>query len=198
MGVSVSKADQSQATRRVLLRVSRDLFARHGYEGTSIQQVTRRARITRGALYHHFASKRDLFRAVFEQVDADLAQHLAQAGLAEERPERRLETGAEAFFDACLDPAVQRIILLDGPSVLGWEEWHDIDVKHGLGLLRAVVSLAMEEGHLERQPVEPVAQLLLGALNEAGITIARSSDVARTRREIGTAFSRLVAGLRAP
>jgi AcrR family transcriptional regulator len=196
MEVRTKKAEQSDATRRALLKVARRLFTSRGYAAASIEEIVRRARVTRGALYHHYDGKQDLFRAVCEEVEMELAERLTAAAQEESRPEKHLERGCEAFLDACLEPAVQRILLLDGPSVLGWEAWHEMDAKYGLGLVTWALSAAMEAGYIERQPLDPLALVILGALNEAGLAIARADDVERTRAEMGDAVARLIEGLK--
>jgi AcrR family transcriptional regulator len=191
-----TKAEQSEATRRKLVRVARSLFASRGYAGTSIEDITRRAAVTRGALYHHFSDKRELFLAVFEEVQRELGEKITAAAMAERRPERHLEVGLHAFLDACLERDMQRVVLLDAPAVLGWEAWHEADAAHGLGMIATALSAAMDAGYIERQEVEPLAHLMLGALNEAGLAIARAKDVAAARRRYGETLERWVEGLR--
>lgn len=190
------KAEQSEATQRALIKVARKLFAKHGYAATPIEDIVRSAEVTRGALYHHFRGKQDLFRAVFEQMEAEMAQQVAAVASKEQRPELHLELGAQAMLDACLDPAVQRIVLLDAPSVLGWQTWHEIEEKHGLGLLQHAVETAMDAGYIERQPAAPLAQVILGALIEAALAIVRADDREAARKEIGDSVARLIAGLK--
>jgi hypothetical protein len=119
-------------------------------------------------------------------------------GLVEAEPDalRRMEIGRDAFLDACLDPARQRILLVDAPAVIGWEELRKIDAGRGFGLIASVLSDAMEAGQLERQPVEPLTHLILGAIHEASLAIGRSHDPKRSRRQIGAALARLFEGLR--
>ena len=195
MTLATSKAEQSEATRRELIKVARRLFAKRGYAATPIEEIVRGARVTRGALYHHFEDKRDLFQAVFEEMEDELGQQVARAAAEEGRPERHLEVGAQAMLDACLDPAVQRIVLLDAPSVLGWKTWHEIEEQHSLGLLQMAIQIAMDAGRIERQPPGPLAQVLLGALIEAALGIARADDVEAARREMGASVARLIEGL---
>jgi AcrR family transcriptional regulator len=190
------KAEHAEATRAALVSSARALFAQRGYAAVSIEEIVRRARVTRGALYHHFEDKSDLFRAVFENVQQDLAQHLLEAAGSQPDTARHLEIGCHAFLDACAEPDVQRIVLLDGPAVLGWEAWHESDVNFGLELLQRSIEAAIEGGVVARQPVEPLSHVLLGALNGAGLEIARSSDPVRARREMRKALDRLLAGLR--
>jgi AcrR family transcriptional regulator len=196
--VARTKAEQGEATRAKLVAVARRLFAADGYGGTSIGDITREADVTRGALYHHFPDKQALFEAVFEQVERQTLERVAAAAAAERRPERRLKAGLNAFLDACLDPEYQRVCLLDAPSVLGWERWHEIDAGYGLGMTRAALETAMDEGFVRRQDPEPLAHLILGALNEAGLAIARAGDVAAARRGFGRALEQWVDGLRPP
>jgi AcrR family transcriptional regulator len=193
---ATKKQEQYDATRRKLLRVARRLFATRGYGGTSIEDITQGAHVTRGALYHHFRSKEEIFRAVFEQLEQELVQKSATATLAERRPARRLEAGANAFLDACLDRDVQQIVLLDAPSVLGWESWQEIDARYALAGLTAALQVAIDDGYLAKQPAEPLAHILLGALNQAALVIARSDDVRATRAQLGRTIKRLLDGLK--
>jgi AcrR family transcriptional regulator len=190
------KAEQSEATRKKLLQVSRKLFATRGYADTSIADIVEKAKVTRGALYHHFDSKQDVFRGVYEDLQRELAERLYEAAMKQPNPEKRLEVGCDVYLDACLDRGLQRIVLIDSPSVLGWDFWHDIDEKYSLGQIQNALRMAMKEGYFDRQPVEPLAQVLFGALNEAGLYIARAEDMATARKGVGKTISRLIAGLR--
>ena len=191
-----TKAEQGEATRAKLVAVARRLFAEGGYGGTSILDITKAAEVTRGALYHHFADKQALFEAVFEAVERETLQSIAEVVAAEQRPERRLKVGLNAFLDACLDSEYQRVALLDAPSVLGWERWQEIDAGYGLGMTRAAIENAVEEGFIRRVDPEPLAHLILGALNQAGLAIARSDDVGAARRGFGRALEQWVDALR--
>ena len=194
MGEPTKKQLQSDSTRRKLIAVARRLFATRGYTGTSISDITARAKVTRGALYHHFSDKEELFRAVFEQVEEELVARSTAAATGS-RPAKRLEAAVGAFLDACLDRDVQQVVLLDGPSVLGWETASRIDEETSLGSLEALLELAMNEGQIKRQPVEPLAMVLLGALNQAALAIARSDDLPAARREMGKTIGSLLRGL---
>jgi AcrR family transcriptional regulator len=194
MAGPTKKQLQSDSTRRKLVSVARRLFAKKGYASTSIGEITTRAKVTRGALYHHFSDKEELFRAVFEQVEEELVARAAAAA-SQSHPEERLQAAVGAFLDACLDRDVQQIVLLDGFSVLGWETASQIDEAYALGSLQALLGLAMSEGQIAEQPVEPLAQVLLGALNQAALAIARAEDVSVARAEMGKTIGRLLAGL---
>jgi AcrR family transcriptional regulator len=192
------KAEQSQGTRTALLGAARTLFAQRGYADVGTEEIVRAAGVTRGALYHHFADKRALFEAVYEEVERELVQRIAASAVgAASDPLSALHAGAEAFLDACEDPAVQRISLLDAPSVLGWERWREIGVEHGLGLIEATVQAGIDSGLIERQPARPLAHLLLGALDEGAQLVARAHDGGETRTQVGASMSRLLDALAA-
>jgi AcrR family transcriptional regulator len=190
------RVQYAEATRGALLDSARQLFAAEGYVDVSIDEICRHAGVTKGALYHHFRDKRDLFRAVFEQVEGEWADELAALVADERDPIERIQITGDAFLDACLDPARQRILLLDGPALVAWEEMRRIDAGRGFGLIATLLGDAMDAGQLERQPVGPLAHLMLGAMYEASLAIARDKEPARARKRIGTALARLVEGLR--
>lgn len=196
MSASTSKAERGEATRAALVRAARELFTAHGYGGVGTEEIVRRARVTRGALYHHFADKRDLFRAVHEQIEQEVVDAIAaqMGGVAD--PIEVLRVGTRAFLDVCTDPAITRVTLIDAPSVLGWEEWREIDMRYGLGLVSAGLQAAIDAGAIPAQPVGPLAHLLLGAMGEAGMVIVNSSDPSATRAEIEPALLGLLEGLR--
>lgn len=183
-------AERSEATRALLLAAAREVFAESGFAAATIDEIVRRAGVTRGALYHHFDSKEDLFRAVYEAMEQELAQRSTEAALTGRTPLSRLRRGIDTFLDACLEPAVQRIVLLDALSVLGWETWHEIGVRHNFGLL--VVGL---QDVVPRRELEPLAHLVQGALMRAGMVIARADDPQATRKAMGAEVRALLAGL---
>lgn len=193
----MSRVEQAAATRTALIGAARELFAEHGYAGVGTEEVVRRARVTRGALYHHFADKRALFRAVHEQREEELMASIGDHinGIAD--PWELMVAGVRAFLDACTDPALIRIALLDAPAVLGWEEWREIDARYGLGLVVGALDGAMDAGVLRRQPVRPLAHLLLGAMTEAAMLIANADDHVAARREVEAPLLSLLEGLRA-
>ena len=196
MRVKTRQAEKSQATREALVDVARDLFAERGYAATGTEDLVQRAKVTRGALYHHFRDKQDLFRAVVERVSQSLVERIAAVASVESEPWQQLRMGCEAFLDACIEPTVQRILLLDAPSVLGWGTWREIDAAYGFGLLRRGLEAAMEAGIVERQAVDVLAHLLLGALDEAAMMIAHAKNARRARAEVGAGLVRVLEGLR--
>jgi AcrR family transcriptional regulator len=191
-----SKAQQSEATRRKLVRVGRDLFARRGFSEVPTEEIVRRAGVTRGALYHHFRDKRDLFAAVVEQVEQEVMERVASAALAETDPWEQQRVAIRAYLDVCLERDVQRIVLVDAPSVLGLAAWREIEATYGLALVQAGLQSVIDAGYIEQQPVEPLAHLFLGALTEGGLLIARADDRAAARREVGDGLDRILRGLR--
>lgn len=170
----VANAEQSRRTREALLRAARDLFADPGYGATGTEQIVARAGLTRGALYHHFRDKRELFEAVVETVERDLAAELAAGVAGPGEPAALLRAAARRFLEICQRPEVRRITLLDAPSVLGWAKWREIDGRHGLGLLRGLLRLAAERGLIDVEAVEPLSHLFLGAVVEAALAIAHA------------------------
>jgi len=194
---STRKADQSQATREALIAAAHGLFAEQGFAGVATEEIVRAAGVTRGALYHHFDGKRELFAAVYEDVERQLVERIAASAMASAGdPMEALQAGAQAFLEACEDPAVQRIALLDAPSVLGWERWREIGLRFGFGLVQATLQAAMEAGQIEAQPVGPLAHLLLGAIDEGAMLVARASDDGETRAQVGASVARFLEALR--
>ncbi|HXR29059.1 MAG TPA: TetR/AcrR family transcriptional regulator [Solirubrobacteraceae bacterium] len=198
-GPRTPKAEQSEATRAALLETARRLFAERGYAAVGTEEIVRATGVTRGALYHHFAGKEALFQAVYEEVEQQLVQQIATTVLssAGEDPLAALRVGAEAFLDACEDPAVQRIALVDAPSVLGWERWREIGLRYALGLVQGTIQAAIDAGRIEPQPIDPLAHLLLGAIDEGAMLIARADDGAATRAQVGQALGRFLDALAA-
>jgi AcrR family transcriptional regulator len=180
-----------------LLRVARELFTEPGYAATPIEDVAERAGVTKGALYHHFRNKRELFQAVFEDLEQELIEKVitAAAGGGSDVWEG-LRLGVQAFLETSLDPAVGRIVLIDGPSVLGWEAWKEIDERYGYGITRASLQGAMEAGLIEQRPVDPLARLFLAALSEAAIQIARAPDRDRAMKEMSDAVWSILDSMR--
>jgi AcrR family transcriptional regulator len=191
-----TQASRREATRAALVAAARELFAARGYAGVGTEEIVQRAGVTRGALYHHFSGKHDLFRAVYERVEQELTERIVtEVPLAGGDPVTVLRGGTSVFLDACLEPEVQQICLLDAPAVLGYDEWREIGARHGLGLITAAVQGAIDVGAIPAQPVRPLAHVLLGALDEAALLIARADDVATARREVGQTLDYLLTAL---
>jgi AcrR family transcriptional regulator len=187
-----TQAERSEATRGALLQAARELFTEQGFAATSRDEIAEAAGVTRGALYHHFSSKEGLFRAVVEQLEEEMTNHVAEVAMATPDPAAQLRLGSLAFLDACLDPAVRRIVLLEAPAVLGWDQWREIDERYGLALLTHAVQAAIDAGQLAPAAVGPLAHMLLGALNEAALMVATAKQPRRARKEVGQALEGLL------
>jgi AcrR family transcriptional regulator len=192
-----TQAERSQSTRQALVAAARPLFADRGYAGVGTEEIVRVAGVTRGALYHHFAGKRELFEAVYEQIEVELAQRIAAGALEANAasPLEAMRAGAEIFLRVSTEPEAQQIVLLDGPSVLGWDRWREIAAEHGLGLIEATLQAAIEAGSIDPQPVRPLAHVLMGALDEAAMLVARAEDPDEMRAEVGQTLGVLLDGL---
>jgi len=192
-----TQAERTEATRGRLISAARCLFAERGFAATSTEEILGEAGVSRGALYHHFPSKTDLFRATFEAVEDDLTAQVlaAAAGSGETDPMRILELGFAAFLDQCVNPEVQRIVMLDGPNVLGWDTWHELDERYAFGTLKTVLTVAAQLGRIEEAAVDPLANLLLGAIMQAGMVVARADDPEAAKRAMAESFARLVSSL---
>jgi AcrR family transcriptional regulator len=193
------QADRSSATRARLVEAARELFTERPYADVGTEEIVRRAQVTRGALYHHFDDKRDLFRAVHEQMEEEVVERIQGelGSFGGDDPIEALQAGVRSYLDACADPSFARITLVDAPAVLGWEEWRRIDEEHALRLVLTGLEGAMAAGALRRQPARPLAQLMLGTMGEAGLVIANAADPKATRREIEAALLAWLEALRA-
>jgi AcrR family transcriptional regulator len=194
-GLGAAAPARGAATRAALLRVGRELFADRGYAGVGTEEIVARAGVTRGALYHHFADKRDLFRAVHEELEEKLVADIADQIGGIDDPWKLIVTGVRAFLDACTDPALMQISLIDAPAVLGWAQWREIDARYGLGLVSFGLQNAIDRGVLAPQPVRPLAHLLMGAMAEAAMVIANADDPAAARKEVEPPLIALLEGL---
>jgi len=192
-----SREAEARATREALVDAALDLFTERGYAAVGTEEIVARANVTRGALYHHFEDKRDLFRAVHERVESELIERIASSMKATEDPWEVLVTGTLAFLDACKEPAVKQVALTDAPSVLGWKEWREVDNRYGLGLTRAALQNAVDAGVLRPIDVDSMAHLFVAALSEAAFLIANSKHPRKTRGQVEQTILDLAGGLRA-
>jgi AcrR family transcriptional regulator len=188
-----TQSERTEATRGALIAAGRKLFGSRGYAGVGTEEVVAEAGVTRGALYHHFRDKRDLFRAVFIAQEIALLTDVGGAIAPIDGAYAQLGAALEATLDACTDPVIARISFLDGPAVLGVEEWRAIIEEYTLGVVRHMLAQAMESGELRAAPPDALAHLMLGALNEAGMVIAAGGD----RDDTGAALRALLEGMRA-
>jgi AcrR family transcriptional regulator len=190
-----TQADRSAATRAALVVAATRLFAEQGYAGTGREEIVRAAGVTRGALYHHYADKADLFRAVFEAVEEQVMGRIAEAASGTDDPVEQLRLGCRAYLDEALDPGVRRICIIDAPAVLDEATRRGIATRYALGMVREVVQSAVDTGRLRPQPVEALSQLLLAAVMAGAQFVATADDPRGARREAGEAIEALLDGL---
>ena len=190
------QAERRAATTEAILRAGRRLFGERGFAAATMDDIAEAAEIAKGAVYHHFKTKEAVFEAVFEQVSGDLVQDIDRAVRSEKDVLAAIVAGTQHYFAACAKGPTGRIILRDGPAVLGWERWREIDARHFGGKFPRALTVAMDAGLIARQPVEPLARLLLGAMTEAAVACAGRSDVAKAGGEYSRAFRSLIEALR--
>jgi AcrR family transcriptional regulator len=190
-----TNAERSEATRAELIAAGRTLFARDGYSNVSTEQIVTKAKVTRGALYHHFGDKRGLFRDVAEAVEADITVRIGESVVGLTDLWDIVLKSADTFLDICLEPEFQRIAILDAMSVLGQREFMDIADRYGGALLEALITAMIDAGEVKPLPVKPAARMLTGALIYGGLVIAESEDQKATRAEVGNVVEALLKGL---
>ncbi len=194
-----TKASQREATTAELIAAARTLFAQRGYASVGTEEIVQRAGVTRGELYHHFrGGKEALFRAVLIEISAETTRRVTRVALAQPDPWDALVIGIDEFLDAATNPEVQQIMLIDGPAVLSWDVWRAIDADYGLGIVEAALKRAMDAGRLAPHPTNAVAHVLIGALQEAAMVVARADDPEAARAEMGQSIQRLLEGLKGP
>lgn len=190
------QAERRAATTEAILTAARRLFGTRGFAATTMDEIAENAGIAKGAVYHHFKTKEAVFEAVFDLISRDLVVEIDGAARAEKDVLAAMVAGTQHYFAAAAKGPTGQIILRDGPAVLGWERWREIDARHFGGKLPRALSVAMEAGLIAKQPVEPLARLLLGAVTEAAVACAGRADIARAGAEYARAFKSLVEALR--
>jgi AcrR family transcriptional regulator len=188
---------RADETRQALLRAARELFTEQGYAQTGTEQLVQQAGVTRGALYHHFDSKQALFEAVFIELEEEFIEIGARVMSPAASAWDNLVAGCHAYLDTCLRPEVGRIVLLDGPAVLGPERWRELEDQFALAAVLAGLQQAMDDGTVATRPALPLARMVLAAINEAGLFIAQAAHPRTARREAGESLDALLDGLRA-
>src|ERR1700735_2258493 len=171
-----TQPERRQATRAAIVKAAKRLFGERGFAGTTMDNVATSAHVAKGAVYHHFETKEALFEAVFDEVSEDLVAEVDRAARSENDALAAMAAGTQAYFTACAGDATGQIILRDGPAVLGWERWREIDAQHFGGGFARALSHAMDDGLIARQSVEPLARLLLGAVTEAAVACSAGGD----------------------
>jgi AcrR family transcriptional regulator len=192
------RVERAAITRAALVKAARQLFAERGYHATGTHDVVALAGVTRGALYHHFDDKEALFEAIFREAECELQQAAAAPIMEMEvDPWRQLQEGLQSFLSVVArNPGLQRILLIDGPAVLGWSKWRELETEFTLGLLILGLQGLMDSQVIKTQAVAPLAHLVQAALNEAALLIAHADDPEATRAQVGAALRTLINGLR--
>jgi AcrR family transcriptional regulator len=190
-----SQQERSRATRAALVTTARRLFAEHGYAQVPADQIVTAAGVTRGALYHHFADKQQLFCAVFEELEAEVTAEIAAAITAAPDRSAGMVAGLGRFLDVCQRPEVAQIALTDAPAVLGWRTWRAIEARHGLGVITEGLQAAARDGLLVPAPVPVLAQLVLSAVIEAALLITHAADPKAARADAEQALLALLSGM---
>jgi len=183
---------RGEATRSQLLAIATRMFAERGYEDTSVEAVLREAGVSRGSLYHHFASKEALFEAVAEEVETDVGARTLAAAAGTDGPVAALRAGSLAWIRLAGDPVVQRILLIDAPSVLGWERWRAMEEQHALGGIKAILHLVAGQGKLRPELADTLAHVLLASVNEVALLVARAQDKETAMKEGADAIDELL------
>jgi AcrR family transcriptional regulator len=191
-----TQSERREKTKAAIVKAAKRIFGERGFATATMDDIAAGARVAKGAVYHHFPTKEALFEAVFEQVSRELVTELYGIARAERDVLAAMAAGTQAYFAACASGATGQIILRDGPAVLGWERWREIDARHFGGKFPRALTAAMDAGLIARQPVEPLARLLLGAVTEAAVACSAGPDIGKTGTEYARAFRSLLDALR--
>lgn len=192
-----TQEERSAATREALISAARRLWGRRGYADVGTPEIAKEAGVTRGAMYHQFADKAALFGDVVEAVEQDVMGRMAVlvAGSGATTPADAIRAAVDAWLEVSGDPEVRQLILLDAPAVLGWSGFRDVAQRYSLGMTEQLITEAIKAGQLARQPARPLAQVLIGALDEAAMYIATAEDPKRARKETRQVLRRIIDGM---
>jgi AcrR family transcriptional regulator len=191
-----TQAERREKTQTAIVKAAKRIFGERGFAATTMDDIAAGARVAKGAVYHHFPTKEALFEAVFEQVSLELVSDLDRISRAEKDALAAMAAGTQAYFAACSKGTTGQIILRDGPAVLGWERWREIDARHFGGKFPRALTAAMDASLIARQPVEPLARLLLGAVTEAAVAVSAGPDIGKAGADYARAFRSLLDALR--
>jgi AcrR family transcriptional regulator len=192
-----TQAARSAATRQALQAAARRLWGDRGYTEVSTPEIAEAAGVTRGAMYHQFPDKTALFVAVLEDIETDVMRRLS-AAVVDARPRTPADTlhaAADAWLDIAGEPEVRRLVLLDAPNILGWAGFREVSLRYGLGMTEQLLAAAIEAGQLKAQPVRPLATVMIGALDEAAMSIANADDSAIESEQVRAVVHDLIDGL---
>jgi AcrR family transcriptional regulator len=190
------RVDYTESTRQALVDSALELFTKRGYAATSLDTIVKRARVTKGALYHHFTGKQALFEAAFDAVETAAITRLATVVDGDGTAWERAMAGIQAYVGVCLEPAYQRIVIHEAPVVMGWERWREAEERFSYGLVRATVEALVAAGEIDELPVEVTARVLFGSLQAGAEAIAGSSEPKKTAAEVSKVITTVMTGMR--
>jgi len=195
-----TQAERTAATRDALIAAGRALFGARGYADVGTEEIVRTAGVSRGALYHQFTDKAELFAAVFASVEEITSARITAAATAAapDDPIAAMRLGTAAFMDICTEPEMARIMLIDAPAVLGEQRWTDISTDYNMGLVLQLISRGIELGRIPAQPPVPLARILLGAIREGALYLAGADDPAIARAQVGAVLNAVIESVARP
>ncbi len=191
------RVENTESTRQALVDSAVVLFTKKGYAGTSLDEIAKRARVTKGALYHHFNGKQTLFEAAFEEVETQVVRRLSAELFGSGNIWETVRAGLGEFLKVCLEPSYQRIVVHEAPAVMGWERWREAEERFTFGVIREALRALVEAGEFVPLPVEALAHVVFGALSAGATTIAGSAQQKKTSAEVGEVVDAVMQGLRA-
>lgn len=191
----VRQNERKAQTRAAIISAAKEKFGTIGFAGTSVDAIAAQAKVAKGAVYHHFRNKEDLFECVFEIVSSGVAQSVVNSAKPDHGPLENLMLTTERYFELCADPPTARITLQDGPSVLGYERWRELDTVHFGGLVTAGLTSAMQAGAIVEQPVEPLSNIVLAAIQSAALDCAVQENFEAAASQYLASFAAILSGL---
>ncbi len=189
------RQDYSASTKRALVEVATELFTEQGYAGTSLDEIVAGARVTKGALYHHFSGKQALFEDVFENVEDAAAKAIRRAVKGHKDPWQKALAGLRAFLEVCQEPAYRRVVIAEGPAVLGYEKFREQEERSTFGIVQDIVAAVLRTYELEQSMVETFSRVFFGAMSAAGSAVTSADDPKRASAEVEAAIAFILAGL---
>ena len=190
------RVENGRKTTIKLLKIARRMFSKRGYGDTSMEEIVQKANVTRGALYHHFSGKKGLFVRVFEDALTDVVKRVEKPQGEDLNTWEKLLASTHAYLNACIDPELQQIILIDAPAILGWDVWRRVDEEKSLHILKGLLTKLMEEEVIESMPVDALAHIISGAVNESVLWIAQSEDPQKALEEAWSTMKSMMNCLR--
>jgi AcrR family transcriptional regulator len=190
------RQEYSSSTRRALLKNAAELFTERGYAGTSLDEVVAAARVTKGALYHHFQGKLALFQAVFDDIEAGAVKRITSQVRKRKDPWDKALTAVNCFLEVCQEPAYRRIVMQEGPVALGFDRWRESEERSTYGLVHDLVRRVLRQYRIEGTLLDTFSRIFYGAMSSAGVAVSEAEDAETASREVATVITLMLAGLR--